>query len=425
MSPRIAYLHGGNNAQLRSFEDFSHHLDDAIYLDDLPRRDLRDYAAVIVPDAMDSERIAEHGRQLNDYVRGGGFLIVFFQGEADWIDVVDLKWWPSRIRDWLWWTKGGHVEICQPEPRHPICEAIPLPAMTWHWGGAYQLPEGAVPILSLEDGTGSLFLDMKTAGGGRLMVSTLDPHLHNGQRFMPAATRFLQGFYPWLDRELGIRRPARNRVTYLQCVHTLDNWEPEEVAASLAAAGFTFRTHPHRALDEAVLAATDILYLPSNYDEFFLASRAAALLDFLAAGGSIIVCGEPHRPFLPFLAPFRAVPARPFDNLKVRVRDDRAGFFANMPDGFDGWSGVFGQYARGWTDMPPGAIWLTDVGPVHDPKPADWLWRYPAEGGTGGFVFMHNGDNLIRYPDHGPARSSLVRDICVGLRALRLGQTVL
>ncbi|MCF3932745.1 hypothetical protein L1787_04855 [Acuticoccus sp. M5D2P5] len=425
MSPRIAFLHGGNNAQLRSFEDFSHSIDDLIYLGDLPRCDLRQYAAVIVPDAMDSVRIAEHARQLNDYARGGGFLIVFFQGEADWIDVVDLEWRPSLIRDWLWWTKGGSVEIHQNEPRHPICEDIPLPAMTWHWGGAYVPPPGAVPILSLCDGTGSLFLDIAIPGGGRLMVATLDPHLHNGQRFMPSATRFLQGFYPWLNRELGIARPAANRVTYLQCVHTLDNWDPVTTTESLAEAGFTIRTHPHLDIDAAVLEATDILYLPSNYDEYALAAKRDLILAYLARGGSMIICGEPHTPFLPFLSRFQAVPARPFANLKVRVRDDRAGFFAGMPEDFDAWQGVVGQYARGWSAMPGGAIQLTDVGPADDPKPADWLWRYPTETCTGGFVLMHNGDNLIRYPDHGPAKDRLVRDICLGLRALMMGQTVI
>ena len=425
MSPRIAYLHGGNNAQLRSFEDFSHHLDDLIYLEDLAARDLRQYAAVIVPDAMDSVRIAAHARQLNDYVRAGGFLVVFFQGHADWIDVVDLEWWPSRIRDWLWWQKGGRPEVRLAEPHHPIAEAIPFADMVWHWGGAYRPHPAAQPILVLDDGTGVLFLDCRPPGGGRLMLATLDPHLHNGQRFMPATTRFLQGFYPWLNRELGIARPEPHRVTYLQCVHTLDNWDPVETAASLEAAGFAFRTHPHLDLSDAVLDATDILYLPSNYDEYALAAKSASLLAFLERGGSMIICGEPHTPFLPFLSPFRAVPARPFANLRVRIRDDRAGFFANMPEGFDGWQGVFGQYARGWTDMPPGAIHLTDVGPEHDPKPADWLWRYPARGCTGGFVLMHNGDNLIRYPDHGPSKDKLVRDICLGLRALMTGRMLL
>jgi len=121
--------------------------------------------------------------------------------------------------------------------------------------------------------------------------------------------------------------------------------------------------------------------------------------------------------WLPFLSPFQAVPPRPFTNIKVRMRQDPFGMFGNMDDDFDGWQGIFGQYARGWSNMPDGAMWLTDVGSQDDPKPADWLWQYPTDTGKGGFVFMHNGDNMVRYPDHGPAKYRLVRDICAALMA--------
>ena len=49
------------------------------------------------------------------------------------------------------------------------------------------------------------------------------------------------------------------------------------------------------------------------------------------------------------------------------------------------------------------------------PKPADWLWQYPTNDGKGGKVFLHNGDNLVRYPDHGEHKERLFRDICLGL----------
>ncbi len=68
-------------------------------------------------------------------------------------------------------------------------------------------------------------------------------------------------------------------------------------------------------------------------------------------------------------------------------------------------------------ECPKGAIWLTDVGSEEDPKPADWLWQYPTDTGKGGMVFMHNGDNMVRYPDHGAHKHCLVRDICLGLMA--------
>ncbi|WP_374366968.1 hypothetical protein [Dongia sp.] len=44
-------------------------------------------------------------------------------------------------------------------------------------------------------------------------------------------------------------------------------------------------------------------------------------------------------------------------------------------------------------------------------------WQYPTDSGKGGMVFMHNGDNMARYPDHGPHRHSLVRDSCQALIA--------
>ena len=36
--------------------------------------------------------------------------------------------------------------------------------------------------------------------GTRLIVSTLDPFYHHGSNFMPATTKFLDGFLPWARR---------------------------------------------------------------------------------------------------------------------------------------------------------------------------------------------------------------------------------
>jgi hypothetical protein len=418
----IAYIHWGNSWQLRSFRDFRHYIDDLIYINDLPGIDLSSYAAVVMPDAMDAVAPQPHADQLNAYLKGGGFLIVCLQGHADWIDIPGLAWTPGNCRDWLWWTKGEKLEVRLSEPHHPITESMPLSHMSWHWGGSYNVPEGARSILEIDDGRGSLFLDFPALpGGGRLLLATLDPHSHNGQRFMPATTRFLRSFYPWLNREVGIERPARNRFTYLQCSHVTSEWRPDGLEESLARAGFETSFAPLYELGPGILDRTDTLYIPSSHDEFFLKSRAADLLDFLERGGNLIICAEPCQPWLPFLAPFRAVPPRPFTNIRVRIRDDRFGIFTDLGEGFDGWKGIFGQYVRGWTDPPPGAIWLTDIGTETDPKPADWIWQYPAVSDRGGYVFMHNGDNMTRYPDHGPKKEALVANVAAALRRLSTG----
>ena len=74
---KIAYLTWGAASQITSFQDFSGYLDEMIYLRELETHDLGLYAAVVVPDGMDSAGIRRYADQLNAYVRNGGFLIVF------------------------------------------------------------------------------------------------------------------------------------------------------------------------------------------------------------------------------------------------------------------------------------------------------------------------------------------------------------
>lgn len=416
---RIGYLTWGNAAQLRSFQDFAPLLDDMIYLRDLPATDLSVYGAIVVPDVMDCAQLATHARQLNNYVRGGGFLIVFAcRGVENWIDVVDLKFQPSHARDWLWWSKPNpYLEIHQPEPRHPICDSISLRDMSWHWMGSYEKHPDAHHILNLDDDSLTLFMDFQNLeGGGRLMVTSLDPFGHNGERFMPATTRFLENFFPWLNRELGNDRAAdKFTVTYLQALDSRWDWEPPGLADTFADTAGTLDYHYLYDIDDALFDRADIIYVPNNTDEMFLATQTQHFMDFLARGGHLVISSQPAIAWLPFMALFQTVPPRPFHNMKVRLRQDPHGFFRNMDTDFDGWSGVFGQYARGWTNMPEGAIWLTDVGTEENPQPADWFWQYPTLTGKGGYVFMHNGDNLVRYPDHGPHKDGLLRDICTAL----------
>lgn len=205
---RIAYIHRGNSWQLRSFQDFRHYLDDLIYIHDLSKVDLSSYAAVVMPDAMDVAAALPHAQQHNGYLYGGGFLVVCLQGHSDWLDIPGLEWTPGNCRDWLWWTKGERLEVRFSEP-------------------------------------------------------------HNGQRFMPATTRFLQSFYPWLNRELGIERPLRNRFTYLQCSHVPSEWHPEWIEESLGQAGFETQFNPLYQLGPELLGATNTIYLGSSHDEFF------------------------------------------------------------------------------------------------------------------------------------------------------------
>lgn len=122
---------------------------------------------------------------------------------------------------------------------------------------------------------------------------------------------------------------------------------PETLAESLRASGGTVRGRQLYDLGPDDLSDSDILFLPHLQDQFHLRTLQPLFLDYLERGRHLIACSEPALPWLPFLGAFEAVPPRPFTNIRCRVKDDPFDFFANMDDHFDGWCGVFGQYARG------------------------------------------------------------------------------
>lgn len=202
----IGFVCSGDGSHLASFEDYAGYIDRMIYIQELDQFDLHDFRALVVPDFSDREALDRHSAQLNDYLAKGGFLSVFEPNRADmWISVAELEWFDRKAKDWLYWTKpGGRLEVYYPTPQHSLARAMPVEDMSWHFFGAYRLPPGATPILNLDEDEGCLMFDLPLDGGGRLLVSTIDPHAHNGHRFMPATTRFLNRFYPWLLSEVSV-----------------------------------------------------------------------------------------------------------------------------------------------------------------------------------------------------------------------------
>jgi hypothetical protein len=112
------------------------------------------------------------GPHLNDYVRGGGFLVVFAASvEPDWLDVVDVRWRKQDSADWLWWTKPErYIEIREPDPRHALNDAIPLADMGWHWFGVLDFHPDATSALNLDDDSASLLLDYADIPAGRVLI---------------------------------------------------------------------------------------------------------------------------------------------------------------------------------------------------------------------------------------------------------------
>jgi hypothetical protein len=207
----IGYICRGDGAQLTCYEDFRDCIDEMIYVRDIREDSLAKHAAVVVPDWNNTIALQESAKVFNDYLRGGGFLIVFGPNRMHtWIDVVPIKWFNRPTENWKWFmVPNGRMEAYQPDPEHPLAKAIPLQDMCWHFFGAFEFMEGARPVLNLDNDEGCLMFDYELPGGGRLLATTIDPHTHHGRRFMPATTRFLTRFYPWLRETVAERIASR------------------------------------------------------------------------------------------------------------------------------------------------------------------------------------------------------------------------
>jgi hypothetical protein len=107
------------------------------------------------------------------------------------------------------------------------------------------------------------------------------------------------------------------------------------------------------------------------------------------------------------LSPFKAVPPRPFRNWAIRPATPGE-YFGRMDfETFRLWEGVLGQYARGYSDPPPGAQWLCLIGAIGELGPVDWVWKSP----SGGKVLMHNGDDLSMFCSDPRYQPNLLWDI--------------
>ena len=82
-------------------------------------------------------------------------------------------------------------------PDHALFEHLAQRDITWHLHGWFEVPPGAEVLAVNGEGQPILYIDEVTTKG-RMVITSLDPFFHHGSHFMPATTRFLDGFLPWV-----------------------------------------------------------------------------------------------------------------------------------------------------------------------------------------------------------------------------------
>lgn len=198
---RLAAIYGGTAFQYRTLNEpkYRRHIDEIIYLLDLPEVDLTSFDVLIIPDRMHHERLEANKDQIVGYLEQGGTVIAFGEQPRAWLP--GIRWEHRPTNFWWWLEPNAKSGLVLTKPEHSLFQYITLDDATWHQHGVFWPPDGVETLITLEDG-GVVFYVDRMSTSGTLIVTCLDPIAHFGSYFMPATERFLDGFLPWVSREL-------------------------------------------------------------------------------------------------------------------------------------------------------------------------------------------------------------------------------
>jgi hypothetical protein len=195
---RIAFVDGGTYYHHGTFHDpeLRDYFTDSIYVLDLPTADLSSYDCLYIASRQNPADLIAARQVIADFLAAGKLVVAWGESHAErWLENVD--WNPCETNFWWWLTPGSDSGLRIGAAEHRLFRHITLEDATWHRHGVLHPPAGAVSLVDVADG-GSVLYDDAVTTAGRMIVATLDPCYHHGSYFMPATTRFLHGFLPWL-----------------------------------------------------------------------------------------------------------------------------------------------------------------------------------------------------------------------------------
>ncbi|PHS70710.1 MAG: hypothetical protein COB23_03285 [Methylophaga sp.] len=199
MSNLIAAIDAGTSYHHVALNDerWAHMIDERWYLPDLDQYDFSHVDVIIATCRSNPDLLSPHKVRFQEFLDEGGTIVAFAGTDpAQWLPNIESK---SVSTNYWWWLEAdpqSELEIAS--PKHPLFDALSLTEMTWHHHTRFIPPEGAVSLINHNDGS-SVFYEDKISTRGRLLITGLDPFFHHGSYFMPATTRFLEKFLPWLN----------------------------------------------------------------------------------------------------------------------------------------------------------------------------------------------------------------------------------
>jgi len=201
-APVLAYAHAGSASQLTVLADpalVQYRLRD-VYLPDLQPGGLDDVDGLIVADRMNLGLLHRHAEGILGVARRGGALAVFGENAVHtWMPGVA---WQPRPTNFWWWRTGEDNGMRLRNEDDPARQFLAPGALIWHYHGILTPPEGAVPLVAVEENgedAGCIAYVDRVTTAGEILVTTPDPCFHHGAGFMKGATQLLYSSVRWLD----------------------------------------------------------------------------------------------------------------------------------------------------------------------------------------------------------------------------------
>lgn len=201
MSARIAAVDGGTYYHHVTLNDarFKGYIDRVIYAPDLPDACLANVDILFVSSRQDAALMVAAKDRIKEFLDAGKTVVALGETQPEsWLP--NVRWQPREVNFWWWLTPGADSHLRNVNADHGLWQHISLPDATWHQHGFFIPPPGAASVIDHAHG-GSIFYEDRVSTPGRMILTTLDPCYHHGSHFMPATTRFLSGFLPWLTSE--------------------------------------------------------------------------------------------------------------------------------------------------------------------------------------------------------------------------------
>lgn len=199
--PIIAALDAGTYYHHRSLNtpEWKDCIDYSVYIRELNEQALQACDIFIVSCTSPVASLVAHQAVFERFLAQGKTLVVLGANHPQqWL--AHVRQVESPVNFWWWLTPGADSGLRIAAPEHSLFQHLTLEDATWHQHGAHLVPPGAVSLIDKVN-VGSVLYDDCVSTPGRLIVSSLDPMYHHGSYFMPASTRFLKSFLPWLKQQ--------------------------------------------------------------------------------------------------------------------------------------------------------------------------------------------------------------------------------